>query len=55
MQIVVLNDGQYFSELDGCQILTLSDDFKWDDVDWSYASEIPPEKIVSRVVLNTPK
>ena len=49
MQIVVLNDGQYFSELDGCQILTVTGDLS----EYSYADEIPPEQIVSRVVLSS--
>ena len=53
MQIVVLSDGQTFSDLDGCEIVTVSDDFKWDDV--NDADEIPSEFIVSRVVLNTPE
>ena len=53
MQIVVLNDGQTFSDLDGCEIVTVSDDFKWGDV--NDADEIPSEFIVSRVVLNTPE
>ena len=50
MQIVVLNDGQTFSDLDGCEIVTVSNDFKWDDV--NDADEIPAEFIDSRVVLN---
>ena len=52
-QIVVLSDGQYFSELDGCQILNVSDDFDWDDLELGYADEIPSEFIVSRVVLSS--
>ena len=52
MQIVVLDDGQTFSGLDGCEIVTVSDDFQWDIRD---ADEIPAEFIVSRVVLNTPE
>ena len=53
MQIVVLNDGQTFSDLNGCEIVTVSNDFEWDDV--NDADEIPAEFIVSRVVLGTPE
>jgi len=53
MQIVVLSDGQTFSDLDGCEIVTVSNDFEWDNI--TNADEIPPEFIVSRVVLTTPK
>ena len=47
MQILVLSDGHTFSELDGCEIVTVSDDFEWDDLD--DAQKIPAEFIVSRV------
>jgi len=54
MQILVLSDGQTFSDLDGCEIVTVSDDFEWWD-NINNADEIPPGFIVSRVVLNTPE
>ena len=49
MQIIVLDDGQTFSSLDGCEIVTVSDDFKWDDV--NDADDIPREFIIHRVML----
>ena len=49
MQIVVLDDGQTFSGLDGCEIVTVSDDFKWDDV--NDANDIPREFIINRIML----
>ncbi len=49
MQIIVLDDGQTFGSLDGCEIVTVSDDFKWDDV--NEPDDIPLEFIISRVVL----
>ena len=52
MQIVVLNDGQTFSDLNGCEIVNVSNDFEWDIRD---ADEIPSEFIISRVVLGTPE
>jgi hypothetical protein len=49
MQIIVLDDGQTFGSLDGCEIVTVSDDLNWEDV--NDAGDIPLEFIISRVVL----
>ena len=48
-RIVVLNDGETFSTLDGCEIVTVSEDLDWNEI--NNADEIPSEFIISRETL----